>query len=167
MNTLCTLPGVGELFIGTCANITSDQGIHGLGSNFSGCLACSSDLCDLCIKHTLLVRIDLKCSQHIDLLNQKRRRILLSELLSDGGQYSGRISVLIGFAVEFDCLHFLVLLYQVIGVSLQQLLDLQEVVLLGKLNSLVPLIQQDTAVDSLFDIASLNEALHGQFGDAE
>lgn len=91
----------------------------------------------------------------------------MSELLSDGGQDSGRISVLIGFAVEFDCLHFLVLLYQVIGVSLQQLLDLQEVVLLGKLNSLVPLIQQDTAVDSLFDIASLNEALNGQLRDAE
>ena len=54
-----------------------------------------------------------------------------------------------------------------VGVSLQQLLDLQEVVLLGKLNSLVPLIQQDTAVDSLFDIASLNEALNGQLGDAE
>jgi hypothetical protein len=91
----------------------------------------------------------------------------LSELLSDGGQYSGRIGVFIGFAVEFDCLHFLVLLYQVVGVSLQQLLDLQEVVLLGKLHSLIPLIEEDAAVDGLFDIASLDEALHGQLGDAE
>jgi hypothetical protein len=54
-----------------------------------------------------------------------------------------------------------------IGVSLQQLLDLQKVVLLSKFNSLVPLIQQDTAVNGFFNIASLNEALHGQLGDAE
>jgi hypothetical protein len=54
-----------------------------------------------------------------------------------------------------------------ISVSLQKLLNLQEVMLLCKFHSLVPLIQQDTAVNGFLDITSLNEALHGQLGDTE
>jgi len=121
---------------------------------------------NLSVENSLLIGVDLESCKHIDLLNQKRRCIFLSEFLSDGGQDACRVCVLVSFSIKLDCLHLLVLLYQMIGIALKELLYLHEVMLLSKFNCLVPLVQQYTAIDGLFDISTFDVALHCQLRDA-
>jgi hypothetical protein len=131
VNTFSSFPRVSQLLIGTCANVTSNQRIHSFSSNFSCCLSCTRYLSNLGIENTLLVRINLKSSQDVDLLNQKWRSILLSQLLSNSSKDASRICVLISLSVELNSFHLLVLFYQMICVSLKKLLNLHKVVLLG------------------------------------
>lgn len=70
MDGLGTLPRIGQLLVCRCTNVTRDQRVHCLVGDVSGCLTCTGDLGDLCIKDALLVRVDFECSQHIDLLDQ-------------------------------------------------------------------------------------------------
>ena len=78
MNTLGSLPWVCQLFICACADVTSDQRIHSFSCNFSRGLSSACDLCNLGVKHTLLIRIDFEGSQDVDFLDQKWWSILLS-----------------------------------------------------------------------------------------
>lgn len=131
MNGLSPFPRIGESLVGRGADIRRDQRVHGLRSYICRRLARSSNLCHLRVKDSLLERINLKSCQNINLLNQQRWSILLSQFLSYLGQNPSRISVLIGFPKEFYSFHFLILLNQMVCISLQKLLDLQEVVLLS------------------------------------
>jgi hypothetical protein len=46
------------------------------------------------------------------------------------------------------------------GIALQKLLDLDEIVLLSQLDGLVPLIEEDTAINSTLHITKLDEGSH-------
>ncbi len=53
-----------------------------------------------------------------------------------------------------------------VAIALEQLLDLQEVVLLSQLDSLVPLVEEHTDVDSLLDVTLLDKGSDGGFAEA-
>jgi hypothetical protein len=118
MNAFSALPRVSQLLISASAYVTGDQRIHGLCGHLCSGLASPRYLCNLSIKYTLFIGINLKSSQHIDFLNQKRRSILLSKFLSYGCKDAGRISVFVGLSVKLYSLHFLVLLDQMVCISL-------------------------------------------------
>jgi len=115
-------------------------------------LTCSSDLSNLGVEYSLLERVNFECCEDINLLNEKWGSILFSQLLRDLSQNSGTIGVFVGFPEKFYSLHLFVFLDQMVGISLEKLLDLQKVVLFGKLNCLIPLVQKDAAIDSLLDL---------------
>lgn len=153
MDCLRTFPGVGESFISRRGYVGSDERVHRLRGDISRCLTSSCNLSHLGVKNSLLKRVNFKCCKHIDFLDEQRRCVLLSELLGNLRQDPCRISVLVGLAIELDGFHLLVLLHQVGSVPLEELLNLQEVVLLGKLHSLIPLVQQHAAIDRLLNVA--------------
>jgi hypothetical protein len=141
MDGLSSFPRVGKLLVGTRADVACDEAVHCFGSNLGGSLARVCDLGNLCIEDSLLVRVDFESSKNINLLNEKRRSILLSQLLSNRREDASRVGVLVGLSVKLNCLHLLVLLNQVICIPLEELLYLNEVMLLSKFHSLVPLVE--------------------------
>ena len=159
-------PGVGQLLVRGGADVAGDQAVHGLGH--VGCSHSSAgDLRYLGVEHALLVRVYFEGSEHVYLLDKQWRSVFLPKLLGDSGQNARALGVLVGLAEELDGLHLLVLLDQVRSVPLQQLLDLQEVVLLGQLHGLVPLVKEHAAVDGFLDVAELHVALHGRLAKTE
>lgn len=166
MDGLSSFPRVSQLLVGTCADIARDETVHCFSSNLSGSLARVCDLCDLRIEDSLLVRVDFESSENVDLLDEKRRSVLLSKLLSDRSEDASRVGVLVCLSVELDCLHLLILFNEMVGIALEELLNLNEVMLLGQLDGLVPLVEQDAAVDGLLDIACLDVALDSQLHNA-
>ena len=62
--------------------------------------------------------------------------------------------------IQFDCRKRLVLLQQMSGVSSQQLVDLLDVVLLGQLDSVVPLVQLDANVDGVLHAVAFRKRRH-------
>jgi len=111
-----SLPRIGQGLVGRGADIRGDQGVHGLRSDIRSSLTCSCDLSHLCIKNSLLERVNFKCRQNVDFLDQEWRRILLSQLLSNLCQNPGGLRVLVGLPVQFNGFHLLVFLQQGIGV---------------------------------------------------
>ena len=82
MYGLCSLPRIGQGLVCRSTDVRRDQRVHRLGSDISSCLgACACYLGNLSIEDTLLVGVNLKGRQHIDLLDQEQRSILLSQLL--------------------------------------------------------------------------------------
>ena len=59
--------------------------------------------------------------------------------------------------IQFDCRKRLVLFQQMGGVSSQQLVDLLDVVLLGQLDGVVPLVQLDADVDGVLHAVALGK----------
>lgn len=167
MDGLSSFPRVSQLLVGTRADIARDETVHSFSSDLSGSLARVCDLGDLRIEDSLLVRVDFESGENVDLLDEKRRSILLSQLLSDRREDASRVGVLVCLAVELDCLHLLVLFDEVVGIALEELLNLNEVMLLSQLNGLVPLVEQDATVDGLLDIACLYVALDSQLHNTE
>lgn len=166
MNGFCSLPRVCQLLVSRCADVTGDQAVHGLGY-ICCCHSSACDLRHLGIKHSLFVGIYFEGSEHIYLFDKQWRSIFLSEFLSNCRKDACAFGVLVGLAEKLDGLHFLVLLDQMGGVALEQLLDLQEVVLLCQLDGLVPLVEEHAAVDGFLDVAELHVALDGRLAQAE
>ena len=141
MDSFSTLPRVGQSLVCRSRDVTRDQRVHGLSCHISSCLTCTCYLGHLCIEHTLLVRVNLEGSQHIDLLDQERRCVSLSQLLGYLSKKPSRLCVLIGLPVELYSFHLLVFLYQVTGVLREKLLYLDKAVLLCQFDGQVPLIE--------------------------
>mmetsp|Transcript_36640 Transcript_36640/g.56203 ORF Transcript_36640/g.56203 Transcript_36640/m.56203 type:complete len:273 (+) Transcript_36640:327-1145(+) len=162
----CSLPRVGQGLVRGSANIRSDQRSHCTGRDVGSSLASASDLGDLSVEHSLLERVHLEGGQDVNLFDEERRSVLLAELLGDSGEDLGRLCVLVGLSEELDSLHLFVLLDEVVGILLKKLLDLQEVMLLSKLDSHVPLVQQNTAIDGLLDVPELQVGLGGSLAQS-
>jgi hypothetical protein len=69
MNGLGAFPWIGKRFVRRGTYVAGDETVHGLSRNVCGSLACACDLGDLRIKHALLITVDLKCCQHVNLFN--------------------------------------------------------------------------------------------------
>lgn len=123
-------------------------------------------MCDLGIKHSLLVGVDLKGCQHVDLLDQKQRSILFTEFLGNLCKELCCLSVLVGFPVEFDRFHLLVFLDKVVGVLCQELLDLNEAMLLGQLHCQVPLVEEDAAVNRFLGVSELGISVYSLLAES-
>ena len=108
------------------------------------------------IEYTLLVAVYFKSSQDVNFLDQKKRSILLTHFLRDLSQQSGSVCILVSLSEQLDSLDLLVLLDQVVGVPLEQLFNLDKVILLSELYCLVPLVEQDAAINSPFNISELD-----------
>lgn len=155
MNSFGALPWISQSFVRRSTYITRNQRIHSLRCHISRSLSCTSDLRHLCIEHSLLIRINFESRQHVYLFDQQERRVLFSQLLRYLSKKFGRLRVLVRFSVQFDRFHLLILFNQVHGVLIEQLLDLNEAVLFGKINGQVPLVEQDAAIDGFLGIAEL------------
>ena len=70
VNSLSALPRIGERLISRRTYITRNQRIHSLCGYISCRLTCARDLSDLGVEHSLLVRVDFKSREHVDLLDQ-------------------------------------------------------------------------------------------------
>jgi hypothetical protein len=110
MDGFSALPGVSKSFISRGTNVGGDQRIHGLSRNVSSSIACLSNLSHLGIKHSLLVRVNLKGSEHVDLLDQQEGSVLLSHFQGDFSQKSSGICILVSLSIQFNSLDLLVLL---------------------------------------------------------
>lgn len=141
MNRFGSFPRVSELFVRRGADIACDERVHSFGSYVCGCLACTCNLSNLCIEDSLLVRIDFERSQHIYLLDQQQRCILLSKLLGYLCQKPCCFSVLVSLSIKLDSLHLLVLVYQVVSILGKQLLYLYESMLFSQLDCQIPLVE--------------------------
>ena len=159
-------PRIGQRLVGRRAYITRNQRIHGFRRHLRSGLSCSRYLGHLSVEDALLVRIDFERCQHVDLLDQEQRGILLPQLLRHLSQQARRFRVLVRLPEQLYSLHLLVLLDQMVRVPLQQLLDLEEVVLLRELDRQVPLVQQHTAIDCLLRIPELDVGVHGILAQA-
>lgn len=160
MNCFSTFPRVSKSLVGRGADVTGNQAVHCFGNNIRSGLACSSDLRYLGVPDALLIRVDLKGSKHVNLLNQQKRCVLLSQFLGNLGKQASGVSIFIGFSVQFDRLHLLVILNQHLRITLEQLLNLHEVILLSQLNRIVPLVKQHAAVYRAFHVAKLHIGIY-------
>jgi hypothetical protein len=70
-------------------------------------------------------------------------------------------------SVELGRLELLVVLQQLVGVLVEQTLDLREVVALGELDGDVPVVEQHGAVDGLLDLADPFVAVDGALAQAD
>lgn len=70
MNGFSSLPRISKSLVSAHTDVGGDQRIHGFGCNISCCIPRLSDLGNLSIKHSLLIRVHFKGRQHIDLLDQ-------------------------------------------------------------------------------------------------
>lgn len=86
MNGFGSFPRVSELLVSAGADVARNETVHGLSRDFSSGLASVGDLGNLRIEDSLLVRVDLECGKHVNLLDEQRRSVLLSQLLSDSSQ---------------------------------------------------------------------------------
>ena len=156
MNSFGSLPWVGQCFIGTRADIRSDQGVHCFGGDFRGGLTGACELRHLSIKDTLLVAVYFEGCQDVDFLDEEEGSVLFAHFLGDFCKQSGSVCVLVSLAEKFDGFDFFVLFDEVAGVSLQELFDLHEIVLFSQLHRLIPLIKQHTAINSPLHISKLD-----------
>ena len=166
MNSLSALPRIGERLISRRTYITRNQRIHSLCGYISCRLTCARDLSDLGVEHSLLVRIDFKRSQHIYLLDQQQRCILLSKLLGYLCQKPSCFSVLVSLSIKLNSFHLLVLFDQMGGILLKELLYLYETMLLSQLYSKIPLVEQDTAIDSFLGITKLDVGVYSLLAES-
>lgn len=166
MNGFSSLPRISKSLVSAHTDVGGDQRIHGLGCNVSCCIPRLSDLGNLSIKHSLLIRVHFKGRQHIDLLDQQQWSVLLSHFQSDFSEEPCCVCILIGLPVKLNGFNLLVLLDQVGCIALEQLLNLNEVILLSQLYCLIPLIKEHTAVDGSFDIAELHKGSNSGCAEA-
>ena len=160
MDSFCSFPRISELFVRRGADIACDERVHCFSSYVCGSLPCTCNLSNLCIEDSLLVRIDFKCSQHINLLDQQQRCILLSKLLGYLCEKPGCFCILVSLSIQLDSLHLLVLVYQVVGILGKQLLNLYEAVLFSQLDCKIPLVKQHTTINGFFGITKLDVRVH-------
>ena len=83
MNRFSSLPRISQCFISAGTDIRSDQRVHRFSRNLSSSLPSTRQLRHLRVEYALLITIDLKRRQHVNLLNQQQRRVLLPHLLRD------------------------------------------------------------------------------------
>ena len=109
VNSFGSLPWVGQCFIGTRADIRSDQGVHCFGGDFRGGLTGACELRHLGIEDTLLVAVYFEGCQDVDFLDQEEGSVLFAHFLRDFCKQSGSVCVLVSLAEKFDGFDFFVL----------------------------------------------------------
>jgi len=157
MDRFSTLPRISQSFICTGADVGRDQRVHRFGCDVCCRLPSVCNLGNLRVEHSLLVRVHLKRSKNVYLLDEQERSILLSHFKGYLGKQPGGICVFICLTEQFNRLDLLVLLDQMTRIALKKLLDLNKVVLLGQLNCLIPLVQENTAIDSALYVTKFDK----------
>mmetsp|Transcript_153782 Transcript_153782/g.268988 ORF Transcript_153782/g.268988 Transcript_153782/m.268988 type:complete len:304 (-) Transcript_153782:2201-3112(-) len=141
-----------------CGTVMLQHGVHkgGLGVLASG----------LCVQQLPTLLVDLQGSQNVELLGPQVL-LQLPRALGQLCQQLRCVRVPTGLLVELHCMADIVLLHKVVGILGEVDRNLWQLMLLGQLHGLVPLVQLHAAVHGSLDFAPLRKCLYGGRGESD